>query len=272
MDCPHCHSTQTTPLKRTTHLGYAVFCCQHCQRTFNERTGTPFNFIEVPTDIVFQVLLCRFRYKLSYRDVAEFFLVRGFEFTHETVRDWEERFAPIFADDLRAKRKGNVGNVWHVDETYIRVQGRWCYLYRAIDQDGNLVDIRLSENRDMAAAKAFFQQAYEVADVPPERVFTDGHNSYSRAIKEELGADVKHAVIPCLGNPIEQSHRGIKQRYYPTLGFGAVESAQRFCQAYEEVHQFLRPRQRMAEYVSLSDRRDHFLKQVDELQAIFEAA
>ena len=271
MDCPHCHSTQTTPLKRTTHLGYAVFCCQHCQRTFNERTGTPFNFIEVPTDIVFQVLLCRFRYKLSYRDVAEFFLVRGFEFTHETVRDWEERFAPIFAHDLKAKRKGNVGNVWHVDETYIRVQGRWCYLYRAIDQDGNLVDVRLSEKRDMAAAKAFFQQAYEVADVPPERVFTDGHNSYSRAIKEELGADVKHAVIPCLGNPIEQRHRGIKQRYYPTLGFGAVESAQRFCQAYEEVHQFFRPRQRMAEYVSLSDRRERFLQQVDALQEIFEA-
>ena len=118
MDCPHCHSTQRTPLKRTTDLGYAVFHCKHCQRTFNERTGSPFNFIEVPTDIVFQVLLCRFRYKLSYREVAEFFLVRGFEFTHETVRDWESLFTPIFADELRAKRKGKVGKIWYVDETY----------------------------------------------------------------------------------------------------------------------------------------------------------
>ena len=118
MDCPHGHSTQTTPLKRITNLGYAVFCCKDCHRTFNERTGTPFNFLEFPTDIVFQVLLCRLRYKMSYRDVAEFFLVRGFEFTHETVRDWEARFAPISADELRAKRKGNVGNVWYVDETY----------------------------------------------------------------------------------------------------------------------------------------------------------
>ena len=165
-----------------------------------------------------------------------------------------------------------MGKIWHVDETYLRVRGRWCYLYRAIDQDGNLVDSRLSETRDMEAAKAFFQQTQDVADAPPERVFTDGHTSYPRAIKEEWGAEVEHEVIPCLGNPIEQSHRGIKQRYYPTLGFGAVESAQRFCQAYEEVHQFFRPRQRMAEYVSLSDRRDHFLKRVDELQAIFEAA
>ena len=173
MPCPHCCSNRITQLQRMTALGYAVFYCRDCCRTFNERTGTPFNFLEFPTDIVFQALLCQLRYKLSYRDVAEFFLVRGFEFTHETVRDWEERFAPIFADEFRAKRKGKVGKVWHVDETYIRVRGRWCYLYRAIDQDGNLVDSRLSETRDMAAAKAFFKQTQDI-DVPPERVFTDG--------------------------------------------------------------------------------------------------
>ena len=91
MPCPHCGSNRITNLQRTTALGYAVFYCKDCRRTFNERTNTPFNFLEFPTDIVFQVLLCRLRYKLSYRDVAEFFLVRGFEFTHETVRDWEER-------------------------------------------------------------------------------------------------------------------------------------------------------------------------------------
>ncbi|HEY9660669.1 MAG TPA: hypothetical protein V6C65_19610 [Allocoleopsis sp.] len=65
----------------------------------------------VPTDIVFQVLLCRLRYKLSFRDIAEFFLLRGFEFTHETLRGWEERVAPIFAKQLRAKRKGKVGKI-----------------------------------------------------------------------------------------------------------------------------------------------------------------
>ena len=157
-----------------------------------------------------------------------------------------------------------------MDETFIRVQGRWCYLYRAIDQDGDLVDVRLSKTRDMEAAKAFFKQTQEITDVSPEQVFTDGLSSYPRAIKEELGAEVKHEVIPCLGNPIEQSHRGIKQRYYPTLGFGAFESAKRFCQAYDEVRQFFRPRQRMAEFVSLSDRREHFLQQVDALQVIFE--
>jgi len=104
MNCPYCLSSQTTQLERTTELGYLVFRCHECKRTFNKRTGTPFNFLEVPTDIVFQVLLCRLPSKLSFQDIAEFFLLRGFEFTHETVRDWEERFAPIFVDQLRAKR------------------------------------------------------------------------------------------------------------------------------------------------------------------------
>ena len=110
MNCPHCHSTVTTQLKRTTELGYSVFRCRECKRSFNSLPGTPFNFLEVPTDIVFQVLLCRFRYKMSFRDVAEFFLLRVFEFTHKTVRDWEARFASIFAEQLRAKRKGKVGS------------------------------------------------------------------------------------------------------------------------------------------------------------------
>jgi putative transposase len=118
MDCPHCASNRTIQLLHTTNLGYLAFQCKDCRRTFNERTGTPFNFIEVPTDIVFQVLLCRFRYKMSLRDISEFFLLRGFQFTHETVRDWEERFAPIFIEQLRAKRQGKIGRVWFVDETY----------------------------------------------------------------------------------------------------------------------------------------------------------
>lgn len=170
-----------------------MFRCRKCKRTFNQRSGTLFNFVEVPTDIIFQVLLCRLRYKMSFRDVAEFFVLRGFEFTHETVREWEARFAPIFVEQLRQKRKGKVGNSWYVDETYIKVKGKWCYLYRAIDRSGNLVDSMLSEKRDMAAAQAFFTIAIAIAQKPPERVTTDGHTAYPRAIAEVLGAEVEHA-------------------------------------------------------------------------------
>jgi putative transposase len=83
------------------------------------------------------------------------FLERGFVFTHEAVRDWEERFIPLIAEQMRAKRRGQAGQSWYVDETYVSVKGKWCYLYRAIDRDGNLVDSMLSEKRDMEAAKRF---------------------------------------------------------------------------------------------------------------------
>ena len=184
----------------------------------------------------------RLRYKMSQRDVAEFFLLRGFEFTHEPVRHWEERFAPLVAEQLRTKRAGTMGRTWHVDETYIRVKGRWCYLYRAMDEDGNLVDSLLREKRDMASAQAFFEQALEVAQTLPNRVVTDGLASYPCAILEVLGEAVTHELGRCLDNPIEQDHQGIKYRYYPMLGFGAFDSAKRFCTAFEEVRQYSRTR------------------------------
>ena len=95
-------------------------------------------------------------------------------------------------DTLRRPRGGRIGRSWYTDETYIKVQGRWCYLYRAIDRSGALVDVRLSETRDMAAAKAFFRSAKVVTGVAPARVTTDGHDSYPRAIRTELGPGVKH--------------------------------------------------------------------------------
>jgi putative transposase len=143
MNCPHCTSPNPKEQHQKTSLGYQTFRCSGCRRTFNERTGTPFNFLEYPTDSVLLVVVWRLRYKLSLRDLAEMFLERGFVFTHEAVHDWEARFAPLLADQLRIKRRGQAGTSWHVDETDVKVHGNWCYLYRAIDRDGNLVDSRL---------------------------------------------------------------------------------------------------------------------------------
>ena len=245
MPCPHCQSTTTVQRAKQTRLGYRTFSCHACKRTFNERTGTAFNYLEYPTDIVLLVVLWRVRYKLSLRDLAEMFLERGFEFTHEAVRDWQARFAPLVADKLRAKRKGQTGRSWHVDETYIKVAGVWKYLYRAIDRDGNLVDSMLSDHRDMDAAKRFFKAALEIAEQVPERVTTDGHDSYPRAIRETLGEEVIHRCNPYLNNRIEQDHRGIKQRYYPLRGFGNSASAARFCRAFDEQRQYFRMRTSM---------------------------
>ena len=140
MTCPHCQTDDTRKLDVTTDLGYSRFSCRQCGRRFNERTGTPFNYLEFPTDIVFQVVVFRLLFKLSLRDLIRMFLMRGYVFTHETVRDWEERFAPLLAEHVHRKRKGKAGSRWYVDETYLKVKGKWCYLYRAIDREGSLVD------------------------------------------------------------------------------------------------------------------------------------
>jgi putative transposase len=158
---------------------------------------------------VLLVVLWRLRYKLSLRAVAELFLERGFAFTHEAVREWEARFAPLVTDNLRAKRTGQAGRAWHVDETYIRVGGVWSYLYRAIDRAGNLVDSMLSDHRDMDAATRFFRGALEIAEQAPQRVTTDGHDAYPRAIRALLGEDVTHRCNRYLNNRIAQDHRGV---------------------------------------------------------------
>jgi putative transposase len=144
MNCPYCLSIATKQQRKKTSLGYRTFCCSDCPRIFNERPATPFNYVAYPTDSVLLVVVYRLRYKLSLRDVAEMFLERGFACTHETVRDWEARFAPLIADQVRMKRRGQVGGSWHIDETSVKVQGNWCSLYRAIDGEGNLVDSTLS--------------------------------------------------------------------------------------------------------------------------------
>src|SRR3954447_8641915 len=120
MTCPHCNATKTTELANRTQFRYRTFRCSACRRQFNERPGTPFNYLEFPTDIVLLVVLWRVRYKLSLRDLAEMFLERGFKFTHEAVREWEGRFAPLVAYKLRAKRKRQAGRSWHCDETSSR--------------------------------------------------------------------------------------------------------------------------------------------------------
>jgi putative transposase len=170
MVCPHCQSACIRKLNRRTELGYQVFRCGACRRKSNERTGTPFNYLELPTDIVFEIVLCRLRYNLSLRNLAEMFLLRGFEFTHEAVREWEERFAPLLAEHLRRKRKGKVGRRWYVDETYLKVKGKWCYLYRAIDREGNLVDSMLSATRTMNArsVKLFMRHGHNTGAGLPD--------------------------------------------------------------------------------------------------------
>ncbi len=212
------------------------------------------------------------RHKLSLRDLAEMFLLRGFVFTYEAVREWEAKLTPALAEDLRRRRKGKVGRSWYVDETYIRVHGRWKYLYRGIDRDGVLVDVMLSDHRDLAAAKAFFRAAKAVTRVTPDRVTTDGHDAYPSAIRTVLGKRVRHRTSRHLNNRLEQDHRGIKGRCRPMLGFMNTEAAGRFCRAHDELRAFLRCRSRMRQHVPASTRRYRHMRRTAIALGILEAA
>jgi len=258
MSCPHCLSASTSKRKHRTSLGYRTYFCPGCGRRFNERTGSPFNDLQFPTDIVLLAVLWRLRYKLSFRDVAELLLQRGFEISHETIRAWEFRFAPWVSENLRTKRRGTAGVSWYLDETYIKVGGQWRYLYRAIDRDGNLLDSMLSEHRDKHAARRFLRRLLDGAGEKPLRMTTDKHPAYTKAIRWIIGRKVLHRQNQYLNNRMEQSHRPIKQRYYPMPGFRNFESASRFCSAFDELRNYLRIRSVDDEPIPASSRREIF--------------
>jgi putative transposase len=173
---------------------------------------------------------------------------------------------------LHAKRRGQAGKSWCVDETYVKVKGVWQYLYRALDRDGNLVDTMLSKTRDLVAAKAFFKQAITTVCHKPDRVTTDKHAAYPRAIRRILGRKVWHRTNQYLNNRIEQGHRGVKQRYYPMRGFGSFASAARFCPAFDEVRQYFRARSTNQKPLPLAEQRRHFRQRFIDLLTFYQAA
>jgi putative transposase len=163
---------------------------------------------------------------------------------------------------------GNAG----IEKTYLKVRGRWGYLYRAIDRDGHLVDTMLSQTRDMAAAKAFFRSAKATMGFSPDRVTTDGHGSYPRAIRSTLGRKVRHRTNAYLNNGLEQDHRGIKGRIRCMRGFKNYDAAHRFCREHDELRNLLRARCRHNQSVSAHRRRKRFLVNARVALRIMEAA
>jgi putative transposase len=263
MNCVYCGWKAVTERREVPARGYRRFRCRDCGRQFNERSNGVLNRTCLPSDIIAFVVFCRLRYRLTLRDLGEIMAIRGIEVSHEAIRDWEAKLLPVMGDALRKRRHGTrrgAGISWYIDETYLKVRGRWCYLYRAIDRDGNLIDAMLSEHRDMQAAKAFFRSARATMGFRPDRVTTDGHGSYPRAIRTVLGKTVRHRTSAYLNNRLEQDHRGIKGRIRCMRGFKSHDAAERFCREHGELRNLLRPRRRYNQIVSASLRRARFAK------------
>ncbi|WP_423062857.1 IS6 family transposase [Candidiatus Paracoxiella cheracis] len=212
MNCPHCDSSVTKGLKKLTSLGYKQFVCSDCGKQFNQRSGTALNFIMYPTDVVRTVVQYYYQFKVSLHDVVALMVMRGFHVTHQTVHNWVHRFGPALGMRLRARRYQKSNDRWHVDCTYLRIEGRWCYFYRAIDEKGDLIDVYLSDVRDQQAAENFFKQAAKTSGIYPEQITTDKEPALYPAIQAVFGEYTDHRDNNYLNNRIEQSHRGIKSR------------------------------------------------------------
>jgi transposase-like protein len=178
------------------------------------------------------IILCvrwYLRYKLSYRDLVEMMAERGLTVTHTTIMRWVQRYVPEFEKRWnRYARKA--GQSWRVDETYVKIRGRWVYLYRAVDRAGNTIDFRLSPKRDVAAAKAFFRKALKTQGRAPASITLDGYAASHRAVREmpaenDAWEETKLRSSKYLNNMIEQDHRGVKSRIAPMLGFKEFDRA-----------------------------------------------
>jgi transposase-like protein len=180
-------------------------------------------------DVVILCVRWYLRFKLSLRDLVEMMAERGLSMAHTTIMRWVQRYAPEF--EKRWRRFARVvGRSWRVDETYVKIRGKWCYLYRAVDRAGRTVDFRLSATRNVAAAKAFFRKAIKSQRRCLQTITLDGYAASHRAVRElkaagSLPANTKLRSSKYLNNLIEQDHRGVKQRIAVMLGFKGFSNA-----------------------------------------------
>jgi transposase-like protein len=177
--------------------------------------SSAFKGFRFPTEIIVLTVRWYLRYGLSYRDLEEILAERGIEVDHVTLYRWVQRFTPLLADAARPCRHA-VGNRWFVDETYVKVAGRWRYVYRAVDEHRQIIDVYVSARRDTHAARRFFEAALNAHGAPVE-VVTDRAPALG-AVIEELIPSAFHNTEQYANNRIEADHGRLKARLRPMRG------------------------------------------------------
>ncbi len=178
------------------------------------------------------------RFSLSFRDVEDLLAERGVTVSYETVRRWCTKFGPRYATRLR-RRYGRYGDIWHVDEVFVRIRGKQQYLYRAVDQDGDVIDILVQGKRNTRAAVRFFRRLIKRQGVGPRRLVTDKLKSYSAARRQVMPRTI-HFTDRYANNRAEVSHEPTRQRERLMRRFKSVEQAQRFLSAHGMVQNLFR--------------------------------
>jgi putative transposase len=193
-----------------------------------------------PAEIIAHAVWLYHRFPLSYREVEELLLARGIIVSHETIRAWCDRFGPQYAAHLR-RRRPQAGDKWHLDEVFVKINGERHYLWRAVDQDGKVLDILVQSRRDAKAAKRFLAKLMKKQCRVPRVLVTDKLRSYGAAHRE-LMPSVEHRSHKGLNNRAENSHQSTRQRERAMKGFRSACRTQRFLSAFSQISPHFRPR------------------------------
>lgn len=183
-----------------------------------------------PAEIISHCVWLYFRFALSFRDVEEMLAMRGVVLTYETVREWCLKFGQTYAKNLR-RRAPRPGDRWHLDEVFLKINGRIHYLWRAVDQDGDVLDILVQSKRDKKAAKKFFRKLLKTLRYVPRVIITDKLRSYGAA-KAEVLPSVEHLQQKYQNNRVENSHQPTRLREKVMRGFKSSGHVQRFLSAF----------------------------------------
>src|SRR5262245_34527548 len=192
-----------------------------------------------PAEIISHCVWLYFRFCLSYRDIEELMLVRGVFVTYEAIRQWCQKFGQPFANELR-RRRPRPGDKWHLDEVFVKINGQTCYLWRAVDQTGVVLDILVQPHRDKVAAKRFFRKLLKGLQYVPWVLITDKLHSYGAA-KAELLPSVEYRQHKGLNNRAEHSHQPTRERERRMHRVKSPAQAQRFLSVHGGIGSHFRP-------------------------------
>jgi putative transposase len=206
----------------------------------NTTPAAPYKGHRFPQEIIRHAVWLYFRFSLSFRDVEELLAERGVSVTYETVRQWCLKFGQQYANQLR-RRRAKPGDKWHLDEVFLKINGKISYLWRAVDQDGIVLDILVQSRRNKAAAKKFFRKVLKGCEYVPRVLITDKLGSYEAA-KNEVLPSVEHRKHKRLNNRAENSHQPTRQRERTMRRFKSVGHAQRFLSAFGPIREHFCPR------------------------------
>ncbi len=248
MACPRCGSDEVRKNGKDRR-GSQVYACRACSRSFTALTGTPFAHHGFLPEIIALAVRWYLRYRLSYADLAELLAERGVEVHRSTIYLWAQRFTPLYHQTARPSRH-TVGTIWHTDETYVKVGRRWRYVYRAVDEQGQVVDGYGSERRDTEAAVACFRQALQSTDGCPQVVTTDKAAAYPPALAQVL-PNVIHLAGKWEQQTIERDHQHLKGRIRCMRSFKTDPTAQ----VVGAGHSFMRNLQQGFYYLGSADDR-----------------